>query len=132
MFLLSVGCVVWGRWTNNCFYHGKVTECSHGEVHITFDDGDKVSHYLSDISAVLVDVVPNPANISVGSRIIAAFPGQSRFYPGRVSKIDPTNFYAPRFYVNYDDGDQGWVNFDQVRLLPMKVDQGNVLHCMCL
>ncbi|KAK3745690.1 hypothetical protein QZH41_001147, partial [Actinostola sp. cb2023] len=52
-----------------------------------------------------------------------AFPGQSRFYPGRVSKIDPTNFYAPRYYVNYDDGDQGWVNFDQVRLLPMKVDQ---------
>ena len=31
---------------------------------------------------------------------------------------------VPRFFIRYDDGDKGWVNCHQVRLLPQRTDQG--------
>ncbi|EDO30387.1 predicted protein [Nematostella vectensis] len=119
----QVGCVVWGRWTNDCYYRGRVTDVGDGKIHVTFDDGDKVSHDMSDVSAVLVDFAPNPMHVPVGARVIASFQGRPNFYKGRVTKIDSTNHYAPRYHVTYDDGDKGWVNCDQVRLLPMRVDE---------
>jgi hypothetical protein len=122
--MFSVGCVVWGRWTNNLYYHGRVTSTSGGKIHVTFDDGDQISHNLNDISGVIVDMVPNPAHVPVGCHVIAAWPGRSHYYRGRVTQIDPTNFYAPRYFVTYDDGDKAWVTFDQVRLLPMRVNEG--------
>ena len=31
---------------------------------------------------------------------------------------------APRFFINYDDGDKGWVNCHQLRILAQRSDQG--------
>ena len=91
---------------------------------MTFDDGDKVSHDSSDVSAVIIDMVPNPVQVPVGSRVIAAWEDKPMYYKGKVVEVDQSIFYAPRYCVKYDDGDKGWQTFTNVRLLPMRVDEG--------
>ncbi|EDO31860.1 predicted protein [Nematostella vectensis] len=118
-----VGCMVWGRWSDGRYFLGRVTDVRDGKIYVTFDDGDNISHDLGDVSAVIVDLVPNPTHVPIGARVIAAFEGRCHYYKGRVTQIDSTNPYAPRYHVTYDDGDKGWVNCDKVRLLPMRADE---------
>ena len=112
-----VGTAVWGRWTNGLYYHGRV-ETVDSMLHIKFDDGDRVSHNVDDKSSVILDVQPTPNSVKQGSRVIAAWPKRPMYYPGVVSAVDTSNPYSVQFYVKYDDGDQGYVTVDKLRILP--------------
>ena len=83
--------MVWGRWTNKLYYHGKVTGVSDGKIHVQFDDGDRISHSFDDVGAVLTDVIPNPWNVPVGSRVIAAFSNRAHYFQGCVDQVDWMN-----------------------------------------
>ena len=108
---------VWGRWTNGLYYAGKVTSVD-SKVHIKFDDGDNVSHDPTDITAVILDITPNPGAVVKGSRVITAWPNTSKYYPGYVDVIDKENPHDIRYHVKYDDSDEGWVNGDKLKLIP--------------
>ncbi|KAK3747925.1 hypothetical protein QZH41_000563 [Actinostola sp. cb2023] len=114
---MTVGTVVWGRWTNNQYYKGKVDKVD-SKIHIVCDDGDRIEHSPSDVTAIILDTTPNPESVTKGSRVIAEWPRRSTLYPGTVVKVDRNNPYKVRYYVHYDDGDKGWVVMNQLRLIP--------------
>jgi hypothetical protein len=101
-----------------------------GEIHVTFDDGEKISHYYSDKSAVLKDAVPCSTDVSVGSRVIAANNDNSHYYKaGKVTDaVDSSNSVG----VLYDDGEKGQIDLNKVRLLPVRVDEGESVYCLFL
>ena len=96
-----VGCIVWGRWTNQLYYHGRVTSISDGKIHVQFDDGDRISHSITDTNAVLEDIVSNPYHVHVGSRVIAAFENRPHYYQGRVAQVDWMNPQVVLIYCIY-------------------------------
>ena len=53
-----------GRWTNSQYYRGHVTNIGH-KIDVQFDDGDRISHDPSDVSAVIYDVNPQLGDIQV-------------------------------------------------------------------
>lgn len=120
--------------SNDLYYRGCVTNCSNGKLNITFNDGrdfglTDVSHDIRDKMSVVIDTIPNPANVTVGSRVIGSFMIPIHYCVGRITQVDTANRYTPRYQVLYDNGDTFWVNFDQVRLLPTKVNEG-ILQCI--
>ena len=72
MFLSSVpkdqlipGTRILGRWSkNNKYYEGFVSKID-SRIYLQFDDGDKTSHDLNDIAAVLFDRIPGSAELKV-------------------------------------------------------------------
>jgi hypothetical protein len=112
-----VGANVWGRWSSGEYFKGKVERVD-AKIHILFDDGDRISHSPSDLTAIILDTTPNPGVVARGSRVIAAWPGRPKLYLGTVMTVDNKNPYEVRYHIHYDDGDKGWVNVNQLRLLP--------------
>ncbi|KAK3747930.1 hypothetical protein QZH41_008849, partial [Actinostola sp. cb2023] len=108
-----------GRWTNNQYYRGIVTNVG-CKVDITFDDGDKVQHDPSDIGAVFYDVNPKPGTIQVGTRVIGFWPSSNNFYLGKVTQVDYMNPHSPRYFVHFDDGDKVWCNLNEIRPVPLR------------
>ena len=47
-----------GRWTNNVYYPGKVSDVSSFTYTILFDNGNKTTHSIGDNSAVIDDKCP--------------------------------------------------------------------------
>jgi hypothetical protein len=88
------------------------------KIHIKFDDGDKISHDPSDVTAIILDTSPNPGAVFKGSRVVGFWPNRNMYYPGYVATVDKQKPHEVRYFVQYDDGDKGWVNVDQLRLIP--------------
>jgi len=103
----KAGDVVWAEWKPNAWYHGKVAKVDGKDIHIAFDDGDKA---VVDASKVAQDRAPKKDTVKVGTRVLAKFK-QTRFYPGKVVKIDIGNYD-----IQFDDGDVDTVALDDLRL----------------
>ena len=71
---------VLGRWTNNQYYRGHVTNIGH-KIDVQFDDGDRISHDPSDVSAVLYDVNPHYGDIQVSINLFSLSLSLSFFLP---------------------------------------------------
>ena len=84
-------------------------------ISVLFDDGDTRSYYVTDNNGVILDVAPNTDSVTLYTRVIAFWPGTLRYYSATVTKIDEE---GGRYYVKYDDGDEGWVDLSQMRILP--------------
>lgn len=108
---------MWGRWTSGDYFKGKVERVD-SKIHILFNDGDRISHSPSDVTAIVLDTTPNPGLVARGSRVIADWQGKPKWYLGTVMSVDKNNPYEVRYHIFYDDGDKGWVNVNQLRLLP--------------
>jgi len=115
-----------GRWTNNQYYRGIVTNVG-CKVDITFDDGDKVQHDPSDIGAVFYDVNPKPGTIQVGTRVIGFWPSSNNFYLGKVTQVDYMNPHSPRYFVHFDDGDKVWCSLNEIRPVPLRRENGKIV-----
>ena len=103
----AVGQAVYAEWTPNGWYHGKIdVSCATG-WHIAFDDGDQK---CCTPQQIVLDVVPKPAAVKVGAKVLAQWTNQ-RFYPGKVSAINGDNYS-----ITFDDGDKGTVKIAQIRL----------------
>ena len=116
-FLTAVGQKVYARWTNYKYYPGHVKNVGPDDViSVLFDDGDTRSYYVTDNNGVILDVAPNSDSaVTLYTRVIAFWPGTLRYYSATVTKIDEE---GGRYYVKYDDGDEGWVDLSQMRILP--------------
>ena len=115
-FLTAVGQKVYARWTNYKYYPGHVKNVGPDDViSVLFDDGDTRSYYVTDNNGVILDVAPNTDSVTLYTRVIAFWPGTVRYYSATVTKIDEE---GGRYYVKYDDGDEGWVDLSQMRILP--------------
>ena len=68
---------VFGQWTPNNWFHGKVASTTDVGYRVEFDDGDSLELPL-ELTAI--DVVPVPQQITVGSRVLGHWePG--KFFP---------------------------------------------------
>lgn len=115
-FVTAVGQKVYARWTNYKYYPGHVKNVGPDDViSVLFDDGDTRSYYVTDNNGVILDVAPNTDSVTLYTRVIAFWPGTVRYYSATVTKIDEE---GGRYYVKYDDGDEGWVDLSQMRILP--------------
>ena len=64
------GSRILGRWSkNNKYYEGFVSKID-SRIHLQFNDGDKTSHDINDIAAVLFDRIPEPLELEVQKPII--------------------------------------------------------------
>lgn len=130
ILISTVGCAVWALSTSsNLYFRGHITNCSNGKLQVTYTDTMQVpersaTHDIDDKKAIIVDTVPNPANVTVGTRVIGKWMMPTHFMPGYIKEVDETNHYYPRYSVHYDDTSDFWVNFDEVRLMPTKVNEG--------
>jgi ribosome maturation factor RimP len=104
----KAGDVVWAEWKPNAWYHGKIAKVDGKDFHIAFDDGDKA---IVDASKIALDRVPKKDLVKVDTRVLAKFK-QTRFYPGKIAKID-----GDRYDIKFDDGDVDNVTLDDLRLI---------------
>ena len=115
-FVTAVGQKVYARWTNYKYYPGHVKNVGPDDViSVLFDDGDTRSYYVTDNNGVILDVAPNTDSVTLYTRVIAFWPGTLRYYSATVTNIDEE---GGRYYVKYDDGDEGSVDLSQMRILP--------------
>ena len=104
----KAGDVVWAEWKPNAWYHGKIAKIDGKDFHIAFDDGDKAT---VDASKIALDRAPKKDLVKVDTRVLAKFK-QTRFYPGKIAKID-----GDRYDIQFDDGDVDSVALDDLRLI---------------
>ena len=109
-----VGDRVIARWTNNLYYAGNVTHISDRfkTISVLFDDGDKITHPMLDVTAVFADT--EPTSINYKDHVIAPWNGSYKQYIGFVVEMGP----AGTFKVLFDDHDEAWYTKDKVRILP--------------
>ena len=113
---------MFARYTNGKYYRGFVESVTSNTVHIKYDDGSSINLEKNDPSAVILDKLPCYTDVKPGQRVIAYWPGQTRYYPAKVkSKISRGSnaCYQEEVYdVVFDDGDQRRENFNEIRLIP--------------
>jgi len=116
---LNVNDKVIARWTNNLYYAGKVSSIEEQEVHVLFDDGDRISHSIWDISAV----IPNqpPHQVQIGQHVLATWKGGHKYYIGYVSDEN-----SDGFKVTFDDNDEDVYLTEQLRIFPDHNNPHNV------
>lgn len=100
------------RWTNNLYYAGKVFATGNGQTHVLFDDGDRITHSIRDISAIIRD--QEPTQVQIGQHVVATWKGGHKYYIGYVSDKDSNN----RFKVTFDDNDEDFYLAKQLRIFP--------------
>jgi hypothetical protein len=104
----KAGDVVWAEWKPNAWFHGKIAKVDGKDFHIAFDDGGKA---VVTASKIALDQAPKKDMVKVDTRVLAKFK-QTRFYPGKITKID-----GDRYDIKFDDGDTDNVGLDELRLL---------------
>lgn len=82
------------------------------KVHIKFDNEETVAHERDAKDCVVFDMNPNPEDIEINMRVIAHWSSIVAYLSGTVIKIE-----GQKYYVHYDDGDKGWNNIRQIRIL---------------
>src|SRR5262245_30310888 len=104
----KVGDPVFAQWTKNDWYHGRVTKKSEEGFHVTFDDGDKG---VVGPRKIALDKVPNKSDVKLGTRVVARWKADGRFYPGKVDEIGSDG----RYRIKFEDGDVGHAKIKDIR-----------------
>ena len=89
-----------------------MSSTGNGLIHILFDDGDRITHSDTDISAVIPDNVPH--QVDLGDHVVTTWQGSHKYYIGYVSDKDSNN----RFKVTFDDNDEDFYTASQLRIFP--------------
>ena len=112
MFISVNGRVI-ARWTNNFYYPGKISATGDGLIHVLFDDGDRITHTVRDVSAVIPD--QQPSHVNKGQHVVARWKGGHKYYIGYVSQI--VSGSRP-FKVTFDDNHKHYYQAIQLRTFP--------------
>ena len=119
---ITVGARVFARYTNGKYYRGFVDSVTSSTVHIEYDDGSTIELKMSDPSAVILEELPCYTNVDPGQRVIAHWPGKSRYYSATVkskmSRGSNACYQEDAYNVVFDDGDKITEDFNQIRLIP--------------
>ena len=81
-----------------------------GLVRVLFDNGDRITHSINDVSAVIQDKVPN--HVDFGNHVVATWKGGQKYYIGYVSDKDSSN----RLKVTFDNNDEDYYSERQLRI----------------
>jgi len=81
------GARVFARYTNGKYYRGFVESVTSSTVYIRYDDGSSITLPIRDPSAVILDELPCYTDVHPGQRVIAYWPGRTRYYPAKVKSI---------------------------------------------
>ena len=113
MFLIVEDRII-ARWTNNKYYAGKIESVSEENktIGILFDDGDRITHPLDELTAVFLD--KKPELVKYKDHVIAPWQGSYRQYIGYV--IDVRMFGEVK--IRFDNNNEAWYKKDEVRILP--------------
>ena len=112
LFIYLVNDRIIARWWNNLYYAGRVSWIGNGRIHILFNDNDRITHSIRDISAVIPDRVPR--KVRVGQHVVATWKGGHKYYIGYVSR----KVSSRRFKVTFDDNDEDFYYTRQLRIFP--------------
>jgi hypothetical protein len=104
----KVGDPVFAQWKKNDWYHGRVAKKSAEGFHITFDDGDKA---VVGPRRIALDRVPSKSEVELGTRVVARWNGDGRFYPGKIDEIGTDG----RYRIKFEDGDVGHARLKDIR-----------------
>jgi len=102
------------RWTTNKYYRGKVSLITRDQISVLLDDGDKITHRLDDVAAVLPDEAPTVDQVNLATHIVARWQGSKKYFIGFVTGKPSSSIYE----VTFDDGDRGTYTLNQLRILP--------------
>ena len=109
---VRVGCRVWARVEKNCFTKGIVTVVS-DYVQIKLESGKKIQHKRDSVESFVPDFVPHITEVHIGSRVLAKWCNRlETFYSGTVTAVR-----GGYFEIRYDDGDRGYNELTEIRLL---------------
>jgi len=104
----KVGDPVFAQWKKDDWYHGRVTKKSAEGFHITFDDGDKA---VVGPRRIALDRVPPKSEVQLGTRVVARWKADGRFYPGKIDEIGSDG----RYRIKFEDGDVGHARIKDIR-----------------
>ena len=99
---ISVNDRVIARWTKNFYYPGKISATGDGLIHVLFDDGDRITHTVRDVSAVIPD--QQPSHVNEGQHVVARWEGGHKYYIGYMSQlVSGSRPSKVTFYDNHED-----------------------------
>ena len=99
---VKVGDSVIAFWApGDAYFVGTAVELTGTGFLVVFEDGDQIEVAKTEI---------RPNDIKVGTAVMARWE-DGKFYSGKVSKI-----VGRALYIEYDDGDKGWVAWSGIGL----------------
>ena len=105
---------VLARWTNNLYYTGKISSIGGGNIHVSFDDGDKITHKVQDVSAVVSLDNGQHGPMYIGQHVLTNWKGGKKYYIGYVTAKAPDS----RYTVTFDDNDEDSYHAEQLTEFP--------------
>lgn len=84
--VLSAGSFVLARKERG-FYHSGFLSKSDTHFLVFFYPEGSASHSVSDVTSVIVDMVPNEEDLLVGENVLAVQTGEERYQPGRIMEV---------------------------------------------
>ena len=87
-----------------------MSSIGNGLVHVLFDNGDRITHSINDVSAVIQDRVPN--HVDVGNHVVTTRNGGQIYHIGYVSDKDSSYHLK----VTFDNNDEGYYTDRQLRI----------------
>ena len=84
--VLSAGSFVLARKERG-FYHSGFLSKSDTHFLVFFYPEGSVSHSVSDVTSVIVDMVPNEEDLLFGENVLAVQTGEERYQPGRIMEV---------------------------------------------
>lgn len=115
---IDVGSLVWAWWSGIRYYPGYVSYKG-SKIHVDFYDGDKHLYDLKDAHVtVFPDVPAKVKEVHQGTRVFARFKKPFPYFAGTIKEVDKSRKHFKFYHVKFDDGDEEWVSFYHLRLLP--------------
>jgi len=108
---ISVNDRVIAHWTNNLYYAGQVSSIENHQINVLFDGGDRITHSIRDISAVIPDQEPH--QVQIGRHVVTTWKGGHKYHIGYVTEKN-----CDVFKVTFDENDEDFCLAKQLRIFP--------------
>ena len=121
--------------TENVYQKAVVHEKNLKKLTVKYLDGKKQSYNIRDFGAVLWNVDPNPADLRVGTLIIASEEEQgldNKMLRARIHAIKTNSRKRTSYQVDFFDGRSIWTVLGKIRVIPEGDQTGIELLLVCL
>ncbi|EDO34505.1 predicted protein [Nematostella vectensis] len=110
--------IVYVRHKGDCYYPGFIASKLSTRYTVRTYSGDNVNLSIHDTPSVILDKVPRPESIHVGSTVIGSWRDREFWYRGRVIETRKEG-EVDEFLVRFEDDDQVWHSVDEIRVVPL-------------
>ena len=99
-------------------------------INVQFDNAKSNVYDANDLTAMVLDKVPNPKDLFVGTQVVARYPKESAHVEGKVKEKKVDN--EKTFLIEFWDGVEHWNSLEQIRILtttkPGGIESVHLLH----